>query len=110
MKKIVFLLAIALVVYKWDTVKEFVDPPPDYSAYQIEPVVLYATNSCSYCAKTREFFHTNNIMYYEYDIERDSQGKAQFNQLGQRGVPVVLINGKLVAGYNPKRMSELLEL
>lgn len=86
------------------------NPPPDYSAYQIEPVVMYGTTSCSFCAKTRQFFEQNNIEYYEYDIERNPEGKAQFNALGQRGVPVVLIDGKLVAGYDPKRLSLLLDL
>ncbi len=110
MKRIVFLLAIALAVYKWDAIDQFINPPPDYSAYQIEPVVLYATYSCSYCTKTRDFFNKHNIAYYEYDIERDTDGKKQFDALGQRGVPVVLIDGKLVAGYDPKRMSQLLGL
>ncbi len=49
----------------------------------------------------------NNIEYHEYDIEKSNKGKLQYDSLGGRGVPVLLINGEIVKGYNPQKILKL---
>lgn len=71
-------------------------------------VVLYATEWCGYCKKTREFFKDNNIAYVEFDIEKSAEGKQEYNQLQGKAIPLVVINGKVIRGYNPGLMKELL--
>lgn len=71
-------------------------------------VVLYATEWCGYCQKTRQFFKENNIAYTEYDIEKSSDAKNNYDQLKGKGIPVVVINGKIIDGYNPTLMKKLL--
>jgi mycoredoxin len=73
-------------------------------------VVLYATDWCGYCRKTREFFKENNIAYTEYDIEKSAEAKSNYDQLNGRGIPVVVINGKVIDGYNPGLMKKLLSI
>ena len=73
-----------------------------------DKVVLYATDWCGYCKKTREFFKQNNIDYVEFDIEKSAEGNAEYKQLNGRGVPLVIIRGKLIRGYNPGLMQNLL--
>ncbi|MBK8187504.1 MAG: glutaredoxin family protein [Cellvibrio sp.] len=73
-------------------------------------VVLYATDWCGYCKKTREFFKDNNIAYVEFDIEKSAEGKQEYNQLKGKGIPLVVINGKVIRGYNPSSMKEILQL
>lgn len=72
-------------------------------------VVLYATDWCGYCKKTRKFFKENNIAYVEFDIEKSAEGKAQYQSLNGRGVPLVIVKGKLIRGYNPGLMQSLLD-
>ena len=72
-------------------------------------VVLYATSWCGYCEKTRKLFKQYNIQYLEYDIENSIEGKREFDQLGAKGIPLVLINGRVVEGYAPKAVLELLK-
>lgn len=110
MKKIIFAVLVLVAIQQWDTISGFVNPPPDYSAINSGEVVLYATSWCGYCAKTREFLAKHNVRYIEYDIEKSSEGKEQYEALGKKGVPVLLIGGELVHGYNPKVMSRLLRL
>lgn len=69
--------------------------------------VLYGTNWCGYCEKTRELFKRNNIEYIDYDIETSREGKFEFDKLGGKGIPLVLIKGRLVEGYVPKTVLEL---
>lgn len=71
-------------------------------------VVLYATDWCGYCKKTRQFFKDNNIAYVEFDIEKSAEGKQEYNQLQGKAIPLVVINGKVIRGYNPSLMKELL--
>lgn len=104
MKKFL-LIAVALVIFqKWDYISEFLHPPPDYAAVHNEQVILYATEWCGYCKKARELMAKHDISYYEYDIEKSREGREQYERLGGRGIPVLLINGEVIKGYNPSKI------
>lgn len=99
-------LAIALVfgVYQnWDNITGFFSGAPEYDAAG-GGVVLYATQWCGYCKKTRELFVQHNIAYIEVDIERSAQGNREYKKLGGRGVPLVNVNGTIIHGYSPQRI------
>jgi glutaredoxin len=66
-------------------------------------VHLYATSWCGYCAKARAFFDANGVRYQDHDVESDPAAKAEKDRLSPNsGVPVVLIDGKVVSGFNPQ--------
>lgn len=109
MKKIVFIALAVLVVQQWGNINALFNPPPDYAAAHGGKVILYATDWCGYCEKTRVYFADNNIPYHEYDIEKSEEGKRQFDDLGGSGVPVVLVNGDVIKGYDPARIAASLE-
>ncbi len=83
---------------------------PETTDIHPNSVVLYATEWCGYCQKTRQFFKDNQIAYTEFDIEKSTAGKQEYDQLNGKGIPLVVINGKLIRGYNPSLMKELLQL
>ncbi len=102
MKKFVAVLLMIGIYQNWDGISEFFGGTPDY-----QPgggVVLYATQWCGYCQKTRELFARHGIRYVEFDIEKSSQGYEQFKRLGGRGVPVVNANGTVIHGYSEQRI------
>lgn len=72
-------------------------------------VVMYATAWCSYCRKTRDFLKAKGIKFREYDIEKSQEGRRQHTALGGGGVPVLVINGKVVRGYNPRAILTAVE-
>jgi len=101
MKKIV-LVVCALALYQhWDTLQNWLQPQ---QADRPGEVVLYATQWCGYCAKTREQLALDQVAYREVDIEKDTAGQATFKSLGGRGVPLLNIKGTIIHGYNPKAM------
>ena len=104
MKKIIFLSIAILVFQKWGAINNFINPP-DYSSDQ---VILYATAWCGYCKKTRELLAENNVSYYEYDIEKSKEGKEQHKKLGGKGIPLLVINGEVIKGYNPNKIMQSL--
>jgi len=101
MKKLVFLALLAGAYQNWDSIDYFVFGRPDYSTVENE-VILYATEWCGYCQKTRELFKENNISFVEYDIEKSEKRREEYKRLGGTGVPLLKINGKVMQGYRPQ--------
>lgn len=109
-RTIFFILLVAVMAYKWDFIQNELQPPPDFSAQHSEGVVLYATDWCGYCKKTREFFKQHNVAYVEYDIEKSAEGRSQYDQLRGSGVPLVMIQGEVFRGYDPNAFSRALKI
>ena len=109
MKKLPLLALVALVAWQyWQ--KPTVDNAmaSEYAALHDEPVILYATEWCGYCKKTREFLTASQIAFQEYDIEQSAEGREQYDTLGGRGVPLLLVEGQVIRGYNPSAISQAL--
>lgn len=73
------------------------------------PVMLYSTQWCGYCEKTRSFLKKNNIDYKEYDIEASEQGFRQYDALNGNGVPLMVVNKTIIRGYNPQAVMLAME-
>jgi glutaredoxin len=107
LKKYILIIAVVAIFLNWSSITNFISPPPDYSAAHDGKVILYATSWCGYCEKARELLTENNIEYFEYDVEKSKEGREQFKRLGGKGVPVLLINGEVLRGFDPSRILEL---
>lgn len=73
-------------------------------------VILYATDWCGYCRKTKEFFNHQGVAYVEYNIEKDAEARQEFERLGGRGVPLVVIGETVIRGYDVEAMKSALGL
>lgn len=72
-------------------------------------VVVYSTPTCSYCHQVKQYLGQQGIAHREVDVAADPQAAAEMvNLSGQRGVPVVVIDGQVVVGFNRPRIDELL--
>ncbi|HEY0892746.1 MAG TPA: glutaredoxin family protein [Cellvibrio sp.] len=103
-----FLVIGTLIVLamQWHTWWFYLNPPPDFSQGQ---VVLYATDWCPYCEKTRALLVAKGIPYREMNIETSTEARRQYQRLAANGVPVLLVAGKVVRGYHPEKMEAVLE-
>ena len=70
-------------------------------------VVMYATDWCPYCAKARAHFRKHGIDYVEHDIEKSPEGRAEYQRLGGRGVPLILIGEQRMSGFSEARFDAL---
>tara|TARA_B110000438_G_scaffold99057_1_gene98015 strand:- start:313 stop:621 length:309 start_codon:yes stop_codon:yes gene_type:complete len=101
---------MALVIFQNKSdIQGYLFPQPNYGDLQGGKVILYATSWCGYCKKARNFLNENNIPFYEYDIEKSSEGRDQYRSIGGRGVPVLLVNGSVIKGYSPAEILKYLE-
>lgn len=72
-------------------------------------VELFVTSWCPYCAKAEAYFAAKGIRYAAYDIEQNAAAAKRFQHYGQRGVPLVVINGTPIAGYSIAAYEKALE-
>jgi glutaredoxin-like YruB-family protein len=74
-------------------------------------VIIYSTPTCHFCHAAKDFFDANNVEYTDINVAGDP---VKINELveksGQRGVPVILIDGEVVVGYNEDVLREMLEV
>lgn len=108
-RKFLLIVAAGAIFQYWGDIKQFINPPPDFSQDHDGKVILYATAWCGYCAKARKLLDDHNIDYYEYDIEKSVEGREQYKALGGRGVPVLLIKGQVIKGYSREKMLALIQ-
>ena len=72
-------------------------------------VKIYTTPSCVYCRMTKEFFKKNGVQFQEYNVAQDVSAREEMIQkTGQLGVPVTMIDGEIVIGFDQEKLSELL--
>lgn len=72
-------------------------------------VEIYTTPSCPYCHTAKEYFKSKSIDYLEYDVSKDIQKRQEMLKLvGQIAVPVIVINGQAILGFNKAKVNELL--
>jgi len=102
-KKVIFLL-VAFFLFQ-----RFYQPQTiEVSAVKHDDVILYATDWCGYCEKTRQFLDDNQIQYIEHDIEKSEQARQQHAALNAKGVPVLDIKGTIIYGYDIKNTKYVL--
>jgi glutaredoxin-like YruB-family protein len=57
-----------------------------------------------------EYFKKNNIKYEEINVEKDPKAAEEMiEKSGQRGVPVIEIDGKIIVGFDRKEIEQALK-
>jgi len=81
------------------------------SVYAGKPeIVIYTTSWCSYCKKAKAYFSANKMAYKEYNIEKDRFAKRQYDRIGGRGVPVILVGDQRLNGFSQDSFDRLYAL
>jgi len=74
-------------------------------------VKIYTTSTCVYCKGAKEYFKEKGIQYEEVNLSEEPDKVQEMIQLtGQMGVPVILIGGKVIVGFNRGAIDEALSL
>jgi len=74
-------------------------------------IIIYGTDSCPWCHKTREFLKKHKVKFVDKNVGRDHKAAAEMiKRSGQMGVPVIDINGEIIIGYDEKRLKNILNL
>ncbi len=74
-------------------------------------VIIYSTPSCHFCNMAKDYFTQNGVSFESYDVSSDSDKRAEMMEIsGQLGVPVIVVDDKVVIGFNKPKLAELLDI
>ena len=74
-------------------------------------ITIYSTPTCGYCKMAKEYLKSKNIAFTDVDVSVDQKrAEEMIAKSGQFGVPVIDVNGKLIIGFDKRRLDEYLAL
>ncbi len=72
-------------------------------------VKVYSTPTCPWCTMAKEYLKSKNVTFDDLDVSKDKDAAAEMIQKsGQRGVPVVDIDGNIIVGFDQKTIDKLI--
>lgn len=74
-------------------------------------VTVFSTPTCSWCARLKTYLREQHVPFKDVDVSRDATAAQEMvRRSGQMGVPQAWIDGKVVVGFDRKRVDTLLGL
>lgn len=77
-------------------------------------VILYGASWCGACKQAKQYLAQKGVPFIEKDIEREPSArsemlaKAKEQGVNASGIPVIDVRGRLMGGFNPARLEQLL--
>ncbi|MBS3054249.1 MAG: glutathione S-transferase N-terminal domain-containing protein [Candidatus Aenigmarchaeota archaeon] len=74
-------------------------------------VLIYTTPACHFCKEAKAFFDQNGVQYREINVREDAAAMdAMIKKSGQRGVPVIDVDGEIIVGFDRPALVEALDI
>ncbi len=74
-------------------------------------VKIYSSPSCPYCFTLKEFLKEHNIRFEEIDVSQSEKAKKNLiEKTGKMEVPVMEIDGQIVAGFDKEKICKILNI
>lgn len=108
-------LAVSLGVgLSLPTIKQWFTPAyteGNFSAYYPDAktnVVVYGTPTCPFCTQVRTYLKDQKIAFVDHDLATSAKGMAEFHRLGGDRVPMILVGGRQLTGFNKAELDAAL--
>lgn len=103
-KSLIFVVVVAVLIY-------YNQGGGDANAIEYNDrhgtdVLLYSTESCGYCKQAKTILNQSGVNYRELDIERSRSARDEFKALGGRGVPLLVVKGEVIKGFDVQQIKE----
>ena len=74
-------------------------------------VKVYSTPTCPWCTVAKKYLASKNVPFEDIDVSADREAAIEMVQKsGQRGVPVIEIDGEIIIGFNQAEIDRLLKV
>jgi len=71
-------------------------------------ITVYTTKTCAYCPMVKKYLDLKKVEYREIDVTEDNQAREMiFKKYGYRTVPITVKGDRVVAGWFPNRLAQL---
>ena len=75
----------------------------------MKEVVVFTSNTCPYCTLAKDYLEEKGIEYTEKNVQTSSDARQELMSMGHMGVPVLVIDGEEIVGFNKSRIDQLLD-
>jgi len=75
----------------------------------MDKVIIYTSANCGYCQQAKLYFQKNKIKYIEKKADMDITARNELASYGATGVPLIIVNGEVIKGFNKNRLDVLLK-
>ena len=74
-------------------------------------IKIYTTTYCPKCTLAKDWMKKHKLKFSEVNVENDTEAAEEMvSKSGQRGVPVIEIDGKIVVGFDKAALAKILEI
>jgi len=75
----------------------------------VKDVIVYSTPTCPYCVRAKEYLTRKGVAYRDLNVAVERAAAHEMVQKsGQMGVPVIVVDGKVVIGFDQRELDKLL--
>lgn len=110
--KVVIIFVIFSILANWGISiwhKKSLVEYGDYTKFvKSETVIIYGSEWCEFCNKTKEFLSGEGVKYTFIDVEKNLEDKSDFKELGGTSYPLIVTKSFLIKGYNEEVLIEKL--
>lgn len=72
-------------------------------------IKVYSTPTCPWCSMAKKYLDSKNLEFVDVDVSADRTASAEMvDKSGQRGVPVIEIDGNIVIGFDKEKIDGLI--
>ncbi len=72
-------------------------------------VVVYTSDTCPHCTSAKNFLKEKGVEFEEKNVSSDMEARNELMEMGFMGVPIILVDGETVEGFNKGKLEKLLE-
>ncbi len=73
-------------------------------------IIVYSTPTCPYCVMAKDYLKEKNIPFEDVDVSGDpAKAREMIQKSGQRGVPVLDVDGTIIVGFDKNHLDTLLD-
>jgi glutaredoxin-like YruB-family protein len=75
-----------------------------------DKVIIYSAVWCGFCHQAKQYLDSIGVKYEDNDVDKDPKAlEDAVNKSGQRGIPVLDIDGDIIIGFDRPKIDAALK-
>ncbi len=75
----------------------------------VKKITMLSAQWCGVCTRAKAYMNTHKIAFEEWDIDQSEYARAKMNELGAKGVPVILVGKQKMVGFSAETLEEMIK-
>lgn len=72
-------------------------------------ITVFTSNTCPYCTLAKNYLSEKGYSYNEKNVQTDKDARKELMSMGHMGVPVLVIDGEEIVGFDKEKIDALLD-